>query len=116
MYISYLKCLLGILEITCDSTALRGVKLVSNEGESNANEVCELVKLQLSEYFLHERENFDLPIFFSNDFKGRVYKALYEHEYGETITYKELATKVDSKAYRAVGCAMASNPYFIVVP
>jgi len=35
---------------------------------------------------------------------------------GRVTTYKILAEKLDTKAYRAVGQAMAKNPYAPVVP
>ena len=35
---------------------------------------------------------------------------------GRVTTYKILAEKLDTKAYRAVGNAMAKNPYAPVVP
>ncbi|MFV0424205.1 MAG: MGMT family protein, partial [Bacilli bacterium] len=52
----------------------------------------------------------------TNKFKDKNYKSLYESNNGQTRTYKNLASSIDSKAYQAVGSAMAKNPYFIVVP
>ncbi len=39
-----------------------------------------------------------------------------EIPYGETLTYSELATSLGSRAFRAVGNALARNPLPILVP
>jgi methylated-DNA-[protein]-cysteine S-methyltransferase len=36
--------------------------------------------------------------------------------YGKTKTYKSIAEKLDSQAYRAVGTALAKNPFPLVIP
>lgn len=42
--------------------------------------------------------------------------ATFNIPYGEVETYKTLAEKVGTKAYRAVGTVMARNPFPFVVP
>ncbi len=116
MYKSYLECYLGILEIGCDNQYLNYISIVKETCNENENDISKEVKKQLKEYFNLERFEFDLPINFSNNFKDRVYQSLYNTNYGDTLTYKDLAVSLDSKAYQAVGSAMATNPYFIVVP
>lgn len=115
MYKSYLDCYLGILEITCSDNYLESISLVKKRGVDQDNNISLEVKKQLLEYFDYKRTTFDLPINYSDTFRGEIYQALYG-TYGETLSYKELAQKIDSKAYQAVGSAMANNPYFIVVP
>jgi len=73
---------------------------------------------QLSAYFDGTLTNFDLPIeLHGTDFQRRVWSALREIPYGETISYGELARWVGNpKASRAVGLANGRNPVSIVVP
>jgi methylated-DNA-[protein]-cysteine S-methyltransferase len=73
---------------------------------------------QLGEYFAGTRTTFDLPLSFEGtSFQRRVWSALREIPYGRTITYAELARRVDApNASRAVGGANARNPISIVVP
>jgi|TARA_B100001964_G_scaffold157444_1_gene172941 methylated-DNA-[protein]-cysteine S-methyltransferase len=47
-------------------------------------------------------------------FYGRVYKLCRKVPKGKVTTYKALAKKLGSKAYRAVGTAMNKNPYGIL--
>lgn len=73
---------------------------------------------QLREYFAGTRRLFDLPLApQGTDFQMRVWRALLDIPYGETRSYKQLATEVgNDKASRAVGGALNKNPIAIVVP
>tara|TARA_B100000315_G_scaffold85321_1_gene78163 strand:+ start:271 stop:585 length:315 start_codon:yes stop_codon:yes gene_type:complete len=49
-------------------------------------------------------------------FNERCYKILKRVPKGKVTTYKSLAKKLNTKAYRAVGNAMNKNPYAPLVP
>jgi methylated-DNA-[protein]-cysteine S-methyltransferase len=73
---------------------------------------------QLREYFCRARREFDLPLSFGGTpFQHRVWQALTEIPYGETVSYGELARRVENpRASRAVGMANNRNPIAILVP
>ena len=73
---------------------------------------------QISEYFVGERIDFDLPLQLDGtEFQRKVWRALREIPFGETKSYQDLARAVGSpKASRAVGAANGKNPFSIVVP
>ena len=73
---------------------------------------------QLGEYFAGERRGFDLPLApRGTQFQRRVWRALTEIPYGKTISYGELARRIDKpSASRAVGLANGANPLPIIVP
>jgi methylated-DNA-[protein]-cysteine S-methyltransferase len=73
---------------------------------------------QLDQFFAGERTRFDLPLRLDgSDFQRRVWDALQEIEYGETVSYGELASRLGRPgASRAVGLANGRNPISIVVP
>lgn len=73
---------------------------------------------QLAEYFGGDRRVFELPLApEGTPFQLRVWNALREIPYGETISYGELAARIgDRSASRAVGLANGSNPLPIVIP
>jgi methylated-DNA-[protein]-cysteine S-methyltransferase len=73
---------------------------------------------QLSAYFAGELTSFDLPLApRGTPFQLRVWRALREIPFGETISYAELARRIGSpRAVRAVGGANGRNPIAIVVP
>jgi methylated-DNA-[protein]-cysteine S-methyltransferase len=73
---------------------------------------------QLHSYFAGRLSDFEMPIALAGtDFQRRVWGALREIPYAETISYGELARWVGNpKASRAVGLANGRNPVAIVVP
>ncbi len=73
---------------------------------------------QLGEYFAGTRLEFHLPLDIpGSSFQERVWGELLRIPYGETISYRQLAEKVDAgAAYRAVGRANGSNRVAIIVP
>jgi methylated-DNA-[protein]-cysteine S-methyltransferase len=73
---------------------------------------------QLAAYFAGDLRDFDLDMSTSGTpFQHRVWTALRDIPYGETVTYGELAAAVGQPtASRAVGLANGRNPLSIVVP
>lgn len=75
-------------------------------------------KEELLAYLAGERRDFDLPLApQGTPFQQRVWSALAEIPYGQTITYGELARRVGCpKGSRAVGQANHRNPLPILLP
>jgi methylated-DNA-[protein]-cysteine S-methyltransferase len=73
---------------------------------------------QLGEYFAGERSRFDIPMALEGTgFQRRVWSELCSIPYGTTISYGELAHRIDNpKACRAVGSANGRNPIAVIVP
>jgi methylated-DNA-[protein]-cysteine S-methyltransferase len=73
---------------------------------------------QLDAYFAGELDDFDLPLApHGTPFQLRVWEQLTKIPFGETISYGELAERLDSpRAVRAVGLANGRNPLSIVIP
>jgi len=73
---------------------------------------------EMKEYFSGRRARFQVPL----DLEGtphqlRVWEALREIPFGETVTYGELARRLGSPAgARAVGRGCATNPVPVIVP
>lgn len=73
---------------------------------------------QLEEYFEGQRMEFDFPVTSSGTpFQQKVWAALTEVPYAETVSYGAIAKAIGSeKAVRAVGNANSKNKLTIVVP
>lgn len=52
----------------------------------------------------------------ANNFNNKCYELLKLVPKGKITTYKEIAHALNTKAYRAVGNAMANNQHIIVIP
>ncbi|MDQ0429381.1 methylated-DNA-[protein]-cysteine S-methyltransferase [Planomicrobium stackebrandtii] len=73
---------------------------------------------QLKEYFKGQRMEFDFPVTSTGTaFQQKVWAALTEVPYAETVSYGAIAKAIGSdKAVRAVGNANSKNKLTIVVP
>ena len=125
----------GALLLVADDTGLTGVHFEPHTGrdapapgwrradeaegaESPVARVLADARAQLDAYFAGARTTFDLPLApRGTPFQQRVWSALRELAYGETISYLELARRVgDPRAVRAVGGANGRNPIPVIVP
>ena len=125
MVYSLLDSPIGELLLTGDSESVTGIWMLSHRSEwkrtktmPRDDEALASTRAQLTEYFAGERSSFDLPLVpEGTGFQRKVWSALCEIPYGETISYGELARHIGQpSAARAVGLANGSNPLPIVVP
>jgi methylated-DNA-[protein]-cysteine S-methyltransferase len=82
------------------------------------DEVLRETRRQLDEYFDGTRHGFTLPLApRGTGFQQQVWLALRDIPYGQTISYAQLAQRLQMPtATRAVGAANGRNPLPIVVP
>ncbi len=91
---------------------------VFEENITQITPVLEQAIKQLEEYFLGQRQCFDIPLKLEGtDFQKSVWQALRTIPYGEKRSYGQIAKQIDNpKAARAVGSANNKNPLMIFVP
>jgi methylated-DNA-[protein]-cysteine S-methyltransferase len=118
--ISFLQTPIGILEIKADENNITSILFLDNPVYEieRTNNVIEICKLQLSEYFSAKRKEFDMPLDMSGtNFQNKVWIQLQTIPFGKTITYLQMAKNLgDIKAIRAAASANGKNPFAIVVP
>ena len=105
----------GKLRSTHDRRICRLLDAVFAEESS---EVIKDAMVQLDQYFAGQRTEFSIPIRFAGtEFQCSVWSELMRIPYGETISYAEVARRIDKPdAVRAVASAIATNPISIFVP
>jgi methylated-DNA-[protein]-cysteine S-methyltransferase len=112
----------GLREICFDGPAEAGPHVPARVGADLQvgpdDKLFEDVVAQLTKYFAGTRRQFELPLApAGTPFQQRVWAALLDIPYGQTISYGELASRIGQKsASRAVGLANGSNPLPIVIP
>ena len=118
MYISILESPIGTLLIEANETSVFGISFPQKALEEQTNELSDLAKKQLNEYFQGERMNFDFPIGQDGtNFQQEVWEALSKIEAGKPISYATLAKKMNKPlAVRAIASANARNKLLIVIP
>lgn len=83
-----------------------------------ASRLLDAAAKQLTEYFAHQRESFDLPLApVGTPFQQAVWRSLQQIPYGQTWSYADVAKHIGKPtAVRAVGAANGRNPIAILVP
>jgi methylated-DNA-[protein]-cysteine S-methyltransferase len=115
----------GELLLVGDERALHG--LYMQEGRTASvvgadwnrdDEAFRDARTQLDEYFEGDRASFDLSLELEGTpFQRRVWRALREIPYGETVSYGALARRIGRpESSRAVGAANGRNPISLIVP
>lgn len=116
---SYLNTPIGILKIEGCEDFITSVQFVDCYGEINENKIVVEAKKQLQEYFEGNRRVFTVktkPVL-GTEFQQKVWNALKDIPYGQTVSYKYIAEKIGNpKGVRAVGRANNKNPIAIIVP
>jgi O-6-methylguanine DNA methyltransferase len=120
-YVTYLKSPIGQLKLTADENSVNSIMFVFPDTEmelENSNQVLEICKQQLNEYFSGERKEFDVNISQDGtDFQQTVWDELIKISHGKTVSYNHIAEKVGGKnMMRAVGSANGKNLISIIVP
>jgi methylated-DNA-[protein]-cysteine S-methyltransferase len=113
---------IGTLTLTSNGGALTRLSIADDGDDTDvpadADAILSAACEQLDAYFDMRLRQFDLPLEpRGTEFQRRVWDALRVIPFGDTISYGELARRVDNpKAVRAVGAANGRNPLMIIVP
>ncbi len=116
---------IGDLFIIASPNTLQGLYfqeqniLYLQDQNDSCAEILKLTAQELAEYFAGSRRDFTIPLEITGGtpFQRKVWQQLTKIKYGETCSYKDLATAVgNEKAIRAVGTANGKNPISIIIP
>jgi methylated-DNA-[protein]-cysteine S-methyltransferase len=91
---------------------------IDAEWKPDVSGVLKHVCRELDQYFAGRLKKFTTRLAFNGTpFQVAVWKELTRIPYGETVSYLDLAKRIDNpKAVRAVGMANGANPIAIIVP
>lgn len=100
------------------STDRRISQILRGTFREGTSPVIELAVSELEEYFAGTRREFDIPLrLCGTEFQTRVWKALSQIPYGNTISYASLAKIIGCPgSTRAVANAVGANPLSIILP
>lgn len=126
-YIAHYSSPLGGMTLASDGTALTGLwfngqkyfaDTLKEVQTLNPNlPVFDLTRQWLDIYFSGKEPTFTPPLQLQGSpFRKQVWQLLLEIPYGRTMTYGELARKLQCKSAQAVGGAVGHNPISIIIP
>jgi methylated-DNA-[protein]-cysteine S-methyltransferase len=125
IYYTWINSPVDQLLLTSDGRSLTGLYLngqkhfpIITPDWNETEEPFKQVRQQLTEYFSHERQTFDLPLAPQGTaFQQQVWQLLRQIPFSQTISYGTLAQMLGQpNASRAVGAANGRNPISIIVP
>jgi methylated-DNA-[protein]-cysteine S-methyltransferase len=122
-----IKSPLGRILLVSDGTSLTGAYFSGQKYEPTPGpdwrrdpdlKILKKSGLQLLEYFAGDRRVFHIPLSLQGTpFQMKVWDAISEIPLGATMSYGELAERVERRsAVRAVGAAVGRNPVSVIVP
>ena len=109
---------IGAVTLCQDEGGLCALRFGGNGGRMDETPLLLQAQRELEEYFAGRRSSFSVPLsMHGTPFQLRVWRALTEIPYGETLSYGALARRIGNpKACRAVGMANHVNPLPVFVP
>ncbi|MBR5519288.1 MAG: methylated-DNA--[Clostridia bacterium] len=110
---------IGALTVQEDAGAICAIRFgICDTADSVSTPLLQTAKEELTAYFAGKLRTFTVPIsLHGTSFSLRVWEALREIPYGQTVSYGELAVQIGNpKAARAVGMANHRNPIPIILP
>jgi len=110
---------LGLLTMTSDGESLKELYFSDRPVEvaSPAISILEETRRWLDCYFNGEKPDFTPQVAPSGTlFQRQVWSELMSIPYGETVTYGDIARRINCKSAQAVGGAVGSNPIAIIIP
>lgn len=117
-YISYYESPLGLIEINTSDYAVLAIKFVSKEGEYPQENMLSIrIKNELDSYFKGELTSFSFYNYLISGLEARVLEVISHIPYGETMTYKEVASFLgNEKVTGPVKEVLRNNPCPILLP
>lgn len=126
-YIAHYSSPLGSMTLASDGTALIGLwfdgqkyfadTLKEVQTLSPNLPVFDQTRQWLDIYFSGKEPTFTPPLLIQGSpFRKQVWQLLLEIPYGRTMTYGEIAQKLQCKSAQAVGGAVGHNPISIIIP
>ena len=109
----------GALTLQASGDALTGIAFGRwMAGQESRTPVLGQTARELEEYFAGERREFTVPLApEGTEFQKKVWAALREIPYGETVSYGDIAARIGKPgAAIAVGQANSRNPIPIIIP
>lgn len=107
---------IGRLAIIREAEYITEIKFLFTDNRTHTDTAPDYISAELNAYFKNAKHQINLPLqAVGTAYQHRVWKALCEIPSGTTLTYGELAKKLNSSP-RAVGQACRKNPIPVIVP
>jgi O-6-methylguanine DNA methyltransferase len=103
---------------TADNLKLYSIEVVQEDHDQELSPFFQKCYERIEAYLSGRVQEIDLLADLGNVsvFQKEVLEIIRTIPYGKTMTYKEIAQKLDLKAYQAIGSACGKNPLLLIYP
>ena len=111
--------IVGKLRLTTrDGKSLLSVDVVDKPFDKELDPFFQRCFDEFEAFLIGESKKISIPLDEKSlsPFQKQVLKAMKSIPYGKTATYKDLADKMNSKAFQAIGSACGRNPFLLIYP
>ncbi len=111
--------IVGTLKLTShDGKSISMIDVVDEKADRKLDPLFEKCFHEFENYLTGKTKKISIPLDYSNltPFQMKVLEVMKEIPYGRAATYKDLAIKLNSKAYQAIGSACGRNPFLLIYP
>lgn len=111
--------IVGKLKLTSrDGKSLYSIDVVTGPASKNLDPFFESCFEEIQAFLTGAKKEINIKLDYSalTPFQFEVLKAMKKIPYGKTATYKDIAVKMKSKAYQAIGSACGRNPFLLIYP
>lgn len=111
--------IVGTLKLTSrDGKSLYSIDVIKKQKASQLSPFFQECFEELKAFLTGEKHRIDIKLDYSSltPFQTKVLKEMKKIPYGEVQSYKEIADRMKSKAFQAIGSACGKNPFLLIYP
>lgn len=101
-----------------DGKSLASIEVVKGQKATELSPFFKICFQELEAFLKGKTESIDIPLDLSglSPFQLKVLKEMRKIPYGKVESYKDLADRMKSKGYQAIGTACGKNPFMLIYP
>jgi len=111
--------IVGTLKLTSkDGKSLYSIDVVTEKSDKKLDPFFQECFDKLADFLNGQTKKINIKLDYSSvtPFQLEVLKVMKTIPYGKVATYKDIAEKLNSKAYQAIGNACGRNPFLLIYP
>lgn len=111
--------IVGVLKLgTRDGKSLSSIEVVKWQKESELSEFFRHCFTELDHFLSGDSKEINIKLDLSalSAFQLNVLKQMKKIPYGQVASYRDIADKMKSKAFQAIGSACGRNPFLLIYP
>lgn len=111
--------IVGFLKLsTRDGRTLCSIEVINKAGQEQLDSFFEDCFQKINDFLTGKTTKINIPLdeFLLTPFQKKVLIQMKKIPYGTVTTYRDIAQRLNTKGFRAVGTACGKNPFLLIYP